>query len=104
MIKITSIEEVDKILHLPENIQKSVQRTFKQVEDANLCEMKSRIILIVEAKDELNDIQQLGIKEQSVLPKYGPYIFCNRIFMVFSILLDNKTQLIYYIPIEYLED
>lgn len=104
MIKITSAKEVDKILHLPENIQISVQRTFKLIEDINICEIRSRIVLIIEAKDELYDIQQLGIKEHSVLPEVGSCLLCNRIYMVFSILLDNETQLIYYIPTAYLED
>lgn len=106
MIKVTANSDLDKIKHLPKNIQKSIQAFLGRTAQLQNCTEKNPVVLIIENPSDLDSIKALGLKEKSTFPEFDQEIFGNedRKYVVFPLSLDGGQKLRFYIPILYLED
>lgn len=106
MIKVASEDELNRIKHLPSNTQKSIQRIFAEIESLANNSLKNTVVLVIEAKEELADIKELGLKDKCSIPVFTPIMFRSeeQQYVFLSMRLLNGTQLIFYIPIEYVQN
>lgn len=106
MIKVTASSDLEKIKHLPKNIQKSIQKILRENEQALKSIPKDRTVLVVEKLGDLDSIKALGLKENAVIPEFEKEIFGDeeQKYVVFFMALNDEQLLIYYIPVAYLED
>lgn len=106
MIKVASMEELSEIKHLPLNTQKSIREIFAGIEDLSNNNLKNTIVLVIEAEEELADIKELGLKDKCTIPVFTPIMFRSeeQQYVLLTMPLQNEIQLIFYIPIGYVEN
>lgn len=106
MIKITSSSELEKVKHLPNHIQKSIQAFLGRTAQLQNCTEMNPVVLIIENLSDLDSIKALGLKEKSAIPEFEQEIFGNedRKYVFFPMSLDGGQKLRFYIPTVYLED
>lgn len=103
MIKITSIDELHKIDHLPQSIQESIINLLQAVKFAPNISVREEIVVVIEKKEELNNMQEMNLKYYCTVPSCSYEIFCTVEikYVQFFLPLNELIWIIFYIPREY---